>query len=163
MDPQRFDTWVRSQLAVWTRRSLAGTALAALVSRVTLQEVAAASCTQGGQRCTENGECCTDLCRTGKNKCTSCTKESVCNVQSLCGPAGSSCECFFTAEKKKRCVNFLDDCGAFPTCKKTANCAEGSVCTKSCCGKRCVPLCGNTVTSSAGARSAGTGSGSLKD
>jgi hypothetical protein len=164
MDPQRFDRWVRSLLTARTRRSLAGTGLAALLGRITLQEVAAASCKQGGKACAEHDECCTGRCRAGKHTCTSCTKESVCAASSACGPAGSDCECYFTTEGKRRCVNFLGDCSVFERCKKSSDCGKGAVCTRSCCEKNlCVPLCGNLGLTSTASRSADTQAGSLKD
>ena len=164
MDGNRFDDLTRALRAgSGSRRAvlkgLAGTALAALFGRVAAEDAAAAVCKQGGGRCRRDGECCSGNCRRRKGRCTTCGRTDVCADVSACGPSGSGCECFFTTEGTKRCVNSFTFCEQYPPCSLTPDCPSGSVCVRSCCSTNvCVPLCGNTVVQSAAAPPAGAGS-----
>ncbi len=141
MDATRFDALTRklsSRRTVLT--GLLGGGLATLLGLTTDAGnvvVARERCKRGqqrcGKRCIPRRTCCTTAnCRSGKicirGKCvvgrgTCAAGANACTEAGSCGPAGSDCQCFQTAENKTRCGNNVilgNDCS---TCVTDANCA----------------------------------------
>jgi hypothetical protein len=133
VDAQRFDTWVRSLLAGCTRRSLAGTALAALLGSAGIGDASAAP------RCPNNTGCNT-RCR---------------NTQKICW-------CIKTTNGKRVCVRACcgvqtctnnGDCAANEVCMKHDCCSQGGPTCIRKCTEPLPDLC--FVTSSLTARTEG--------
>ena len=173
MGPDRFDALTRrlsSRRTVLT--GLLGGGLATLRELPTVRDsvaVARDRCKRRekrcGGRCIPRRACCTTAnCGAGKicvrgacvvGQGTCAAGANACLGAGSCGPAGSDCQCFLTAENKTRCGNNVILGGACSTCVTDANCAadypqvRGAFCARGSVAGNC-PNCNFCMAPCAG-------------
>lgn len=140
MDTERFDTLVRSWVAMPRRATLRALVVSAVAALVGGESATAAPCLAPGARCRTSSSCCSGRCKKRKGhhkgKCTDCRNGKV-----YC-PAVSACQAC--------CAD--SDCTGGAVCEgKFCSCLSGQMYCKGNC--TCVSGGCNTCTSDAGCRS----------